>query len=59
MSDEACEKHLPVETHTVDYITASNTVRDDRSRTVTKQVGLLRRIIDKVKRRRPSWPAEW
>ena len=37
-SDEMCEKLFPVESHSVDYIAAANTVRDDRARTVTKTV---------------------
>ena len=40
-SDEMCEKLFPVESHTVDYIAAANTARDDRARTVTKTVFFL------------------
>ena len=37
-SDEDCERHFPVEVHTVDYIASSKSPRDERARTVERKV---------------------
>jgi len=45
-SDEDCERHFPVEVHTVDYIASSKSPRDERARTVERKIRLVHLALD-------------